>query len=153
MSEKIVSVIGIGRVGLPLCLSLAEAGFKVFGIDKREDYLKEISEKKMPFEEANAQELLEKHVNKNFIPSNDLSKIKESDYIILTIGTPVDEHLNPDYRQIDEVTKNLVKNLKKDQLIILRSTVSPGTTEYLKDLIEKETEFKIGKDLFLAFCP
>lgn len=153
MNEKTVSVIGIGRVGLPLCLTLAEAGFKVFGIDVREDYLKEISEKKMPFEEENAQKLIEKHVNQTFFPSSDLGKVRESDYVILTIGTPVDEHLNPDYKQIDAVAKNLIKNLKKDQLIILRSTVSPGTTEYLKDLIEKESKMKIGKDLFLAFCP
>lgn len=150
---KTVSVIGIGRVGLPLCLSLAEAGFKVYGIDKREDYIETIKNKEMPFKEENAKELLEKHVNENFIPSVELNKVKESDYVILTIGTPVDEHLNPEFKQIDSLTRNLLQHLKKNQVIILRSTVSPGTTEYLKDLIEKETEFSIGKDLFLAFCP
>ncbi len=150
---KTVSVIGIGRVGLPLCLSLAEAGFKVYGIDKRQDYIQTIKNKEMPFEEDKAKELLEKHVNSNFIPSIELNKVKESDYVILTIGTPVDEHLNPEFKQIDSLTRNLLPYLKKNQVIILRSTVSPGTTEYLKDLIEKETEFKIGKNLFLAFCP
>ncbi|MBU2476460.1 nucleotide sugar dehydrogenase [Candidatus Micrarchaeota archaeon] len=150
---KKVSVIGVGRVGLPMCLSLAEAGYKVYGIDVRKDYIQQIKEKKMPFVEENAQELLEKHVDVNFFPSTDTKKIEESEYIVLTIGTPVDEHLNPDYKQIQEVTKTLLKHLKKNQTIILRSTVSPGTTEYLKDLIEKETEMKAGKDFFLAFCP
>ncbi len=150
---KSVSVIGIGRVGLPLCLSLAEAGFKVYGIDKRQEYIEVINKGKMPFEEEKAGELLKKHAEKNFFALTDLSKAKESDVIILTIGTPVDEHLNPEFRQIDELTRNLLPFLKKNQLIVLRSTVSPGTTEYLKDLIEKETDFIVGKDLFLAFCP
>ncbi len=148
-----VSVIGIGRVGLPLCLSLAEAGFKVFGIDLSEEYIQKIKEKKMPFFEEHAQELLEKHVNKNFFPLTEMKKINESDFIVITIGTPVDEHLNPDYKQIQKLTKNLIKYLKENQTIILRSTVSPGTTKYMKEIIEKETKMKIGKNLFLAFCP
>ncbi|MFH1895422.1 MAG: nucleotide sugar dehydrogenase [archaeon] len=153
MNQKIVSVIGIGRVGLPMCLSLAEAGYKVFGIDVRKEYLEKIKKKEMPFVEDNAQELLEKHVNVNFFPSTDIKKIEESGYIVLTIGTPVDKHLNPDYSQIQAVAKNIIKHLKKNHIIILRSTVSPGTTEYLKDLIEKETGMIAGKDFFLAFCP
>ncbi len=151
--KKTVSVIGIGRVGLPLCLTLAQAGFKVYGIDVREDYIEKIKKKEMPFEEENAQKLLEKYTGKEFIPSTDLSKVKESEHVVLTIGTPVDEHLNPDYRQIDGVIENLIENLQENQTIILRSTVSPGTTEYLKDKIEKESKMKIGKNLFLAFCP
>lgn len=151
-NNNTVSIIGIGRVGLPLCLTLAESGYQVFGIDVREDYVKTISEGKMPFIEDGAQELLDKHVNKKFYPTTDLKKVKESRYIILTLGTPVDEHLNPDYKQIDKVIKNIAPLLKKNQVLILRSTVSPGTTEYIKEVIEKATDLKVGEDLFLSFC-
>lgn len=152
-SKKTASVLGIGRVGLPLCLILAEEGYKVFGIDVREDYVQKIARAEMPFMEENAAELLKRHVNKNFFPTTDTEKVKESEYIVLTLGTPVDEHLNPDYRQIDSAIRDLTKQLKKGQTIILRSTVAPGTTEHLKDIIEKETGIIIGKEIFLAFCP
>lgn len=150
---KTVCVIGIGRVGLPLCLTLAEAGYKVHGIDVRQDYVDKIAKAEMPFIEEHAQELLAKHVNKNFFPSTDSAKVKEADYIVFTLGTPVDEHMNPDYKQINSVMNDIKSNLKKNHVIILRSTVAPGTTEYLKDTIEKETGMIVGKDLFLAFCP
>jgi len=148
-----VSVVGIGRVGLPLCLILAESGYKVYGIDVRQDYIAKIKKAEMPFVEDKAQELLEKHVNKNFFPTTEMAKTKEADYIVLTLGTPVDEHLNPEYKQIEAVMQSIVKLLRKGQTIILRSTVAPGTTEYLKDFIEKQSTLKVGKDIFLAFCP
>ncbi len=153
MEEKKVCVVGIGRVGLPLCLILAEAGYKVFGIDVRQDYVQKIARAEMPFVEEHALELLEKHVNKNFFPTEKSDEIGNSDYVVLTLGTPVDEHLNPDYKQLDTVMRELIKHPKKGQVIVLRSTVAPGTTEYLKGLIEKETALKVGKDIFLAFCP
>ncbi len=150
--EKI-AILGIGRVGLPLSLIIAETGFTVYGIDVREDYVNLIKSKKMPFVEEEAQELLEKQVGKNFFPTTEIKHLSEVDIIILTLGTPVDEHLNPDFKQINSVLHDLKDKLRKGQLIILRSTVSPGTTEYIKEFIEKNTSFQVGKDLFLAFCP
>lgn len=151
--DNSISVIGIGRVGLPLSLSFAEAGYKVFGIDVDEKLIETLLQSNMPFMEKNAQELLTKHINKNFIPTLNNSKIKDSKYIIVSLGTPVDEHLNPDYSQIDFIKKTIAENLQKNHVIILRSTVSPGTTEYLKDYLEKTTRLRCGKDFFLAFCP
>lgn len=151
--EKTASVIGIGRVGLPLSLTLAEAEYKVYGIDSNKEYVQEILKGKMPFMEEKGQEYLEKHLNNKFFPTTDSSKVKESEYILLTLGTPVDEHLNPDYGQIKKVAEDLKDNLKKGHTVILRSTVAPGTTEYLKGFFENKTKLKVGKDLFLAFCP
>ena len=79
--------------------------------------------------------------------------MKKSSVIILTLGTPVDENMNPVFDQINESLAAMLPNLRKYQLIILRSTVSPRTTIYVKDWIEKKSQFKIGHDLYLAFCP
>ena len=151
--DKTISVIGIGRVGLPLSLTLADAGFKVFGIDIDKKLVENLNNKKMPFMETGAQELLERYINNKFIPRLDFEKLAESKYIIISLGTPVDEHLNPNYSQIDSVKKILADNMQKEQTIILRSTVSPGTTNYLKDFLQKKTGLICGKGFYLAFCP
>jgi UDP-N-acetyl-D-mannosaminuronic acid dehydrogenase len=152
-SSNTVSVIGVGRVGLPLSLVLCEAGFTVYGIDVNTDMISKLLNKQMPFMEKDADSLLQKHSGTSFIPTTDSSKIGESDYVIITLGTPVDDHLNPDFKQLDSIFPKLVKNIKTGQTLILRSTVSPGTTEFIKDKLEKETKLVCGKDFYLAFCP
>lgn len=151
---KKVSIFGVGRVGLPLALVFAEKGCEVIGIDIDKERLDLIKQGKMPFLEHGAEELLKKHVNNRFlVTENPEQGVKNSDYLILTLGTPVDEHMNPVFSQIEKVIDDILPHLKEDQTIILRSTVSPETTEYLKRYIERKTEFQIGKNLYLAFCP
>ena len=152
-SSNTVSVIGVGRVGLPLSLVLCEAGFTVYGIDVNTDMISKLLNKQMPFMEKDADSLLQKHSGTSFIPTTNSSKIGESDYVIIPLGTPVDDHLNPDFKQLDSIFPKLVKNIKTGQTLILRSTVSPGTTEFIKDKLEKETSLVCGKDFYLAFCP
>jgi UDP-N-acetyl-D-mannosaminuronic acid dehydrogenase len=106
----------------------------------------------MPFMEEGS-DLLKKYVNKNFVPTISYDVIKSSDILILTLGTPIDENMNPVLDQINDALSKIIPQLKKKQLIILRSTVSPETTIYVKDTIELKTDFKVGKDIFLAFCP
>lgn len=148
-----LSVIGIGRVGLPLALAFASKGAQVTGMDVNEPYLQKLREKRMPFFEAGAQELLEKHMGSGFSVTSSIGEAMESDAVILTLGTPVDEFMNPDYSQIDSVLGGMVPHLHPGQVIILRSTVSPGTIEYVKDFIEARSKLAVGRDLFLAFCP
>lgn len=146
-------VVGIGRVGLPLALVFAFKGVDTYGIDIDQKKVDMLKEGKMPFLEEGAEELLKETVNKTFHPTTDVSVAKEVDYIILTLGTPVDEFLNPMFNQIETSLNSLYKYLKRGQTIILRSTVSPGSTEYVKNIIEKNTGLSVGKDIFLAFCP
>lgn len=147
-----VSVVGIGRVGLPLALFLAERGHLVYGLDVDQEKINLISKKHMPFMEDGAEELLKKHVNKSFITTADFSKISQSKVIILTLGTPVDENMNPSLVQIDKALATASPYFKKDQLLILRSTVSPGTTEYVRSILN-ELGFQVGTNFYLAFCP
>lgn len=151
--EKTISIVGIGRVGLPLALVLADEGFKVYGIRRNKEKIKALKKRKMPFIEKDAPQLLQKYVNKSFFPTTDYSVIGKSNVIIITLGTPIDENMNPVLDQIDSALGNIIPFLKKNQLIILRSTVSPRTTLYVKDKIEINTKLKVGKDIFLAFCP
>lgn len=152
MKRNTVAVIGIGRVGLPLALVLANSGYKVFGIGRSLDKINSLLKGKMPFIDEGA-ELLKKHVSKHFFPTISYTTIKDSGVIILTLGTPIDENMNPVLDQIDIAVNNMIPYLKKNQLIILRSTVSPRTTIYVKEKIEDLTKFKVGRDVFLAFCP
>lgn len=148
-----ISIIGIGRVGLPMALVLANEGFKVFGIGRDDAKIKKINKGIMPFMEKGAPSLLKKVIGKNLFVTTDYSYIKKSDYILLTLGTPVDSNMNPVYSQINESIKNAIPYFKAGQVLILRSTVSPGTTKYVASLIEEQTKLRVGKNFYISFCP
>jgi len=150
----ITSVIGIGRVGLPLALVLAkDTGSMVFGIGRDLKKINQINKGIMPFIEKGAVPLLKKHIARDFVATTDYSVIGKSDYVILTLGTPVDENMNPVYAQINESIMCAMPYFKPGQTLILRSTVSPRTTKYVQCLVEDNTDLRIGKNFFLAFCP
>ncbi|HEX8965537.1 MAG TPA: nucleotide sugar dehydrogenase [Patescibacteria group bacterium] len=151
--KKTVAVIGIGRVGLPLALVLAKGNFHVYGIGRDPKKIEEIKKGKMPFIEVEAPELLKKHVNKDFIPTTDYSEIAKCDYIILTLGTPIDENMNPVYDQINAALNACKPYFKKGQTLILRSTVSPKTTEYVRYFLNEIKGITVGENFYLAFCP
>ncbi len=147
------AVVGIGRVGLPMALVLADSGFTTFGIGRDINKINEIKSGQMPFIEKGAGVLLKKYVNKMFFPTTSYKSIKDVNVIILTLGTPVDENMNPVLDQIDTALSLMKPYLKPGQLLILRSTVSPRTTEYVKLFINDINGFQVGKNFFLAFCP
>lgn len=148
-----VAIIGIGRVGLPLALILADEGYTVYGIGRQQQKIDEINKGKMPFLELGAPTLLKKHVGKKFTATTDYSIIRKCSYIILTLGTPVDENINPVYDQINESISKALDFFRPNQTLILRSTVSPRTTQYVQSLIEERGVFRVGNNFFLAFCP
>lgn len=153
MKGKNISVVGVGRVGLPLALFLANENHQVFGIGRNQTKIENLNKKIMPFMEKGADKLLKKYTGKNLLFTTDYQVIKKSEIIILTLGTPVDENMNPVLDQIDASIDEMIPFFKNNQLIILRSTISPRTTDYVKEKIETKSKFKIGKNIFLAFCP
>lgn len=152
LKEK-VAVIGVGRVGLPLAIFLADKGHTVWGLDIDQEKISLISKGNMPFMEERAEILLKKHLNKSLQFSTDYSKIADANVIILTLGTPVDENMNPSMVQIDNALKSASKYFKSNQLLILRSTVSPGTTAYVGSYINDLFKIEVGRNFYLAFCP
>lgn len=149
----IVSIVGIGRVGLPLALFLADKGHKVFGLDVDEEKVRLINKGQMPFMEDGADVLLKRYANNSFTASSDFSLITKSKIVILTLGTPVDDNMNPSLVQIDRALETIKPYLKKGQIMILRSTVSPGTTSYVRHAINDFGRLTVGQNFHLAFCP
>lgn len=156
MDNNKIAIFGVGRVGLPLALVLADKGFKVTGIDVDPYRISLLKHKIMPFMEEGAQPLLEKHSGKNFqiFSQQHLGRvISENPIVILTLGTPIDDTYSPNFSQIEDLITAMAPFIKEGHLIIFRSTLSPGTTEQLARQFEEQTKLKVGQSLFLAYCP
>ena len=148
--ETTAAVIGVGRVGLPLALFLESQGFRVVGIDIDRLLLERLARKEMPFREQGCQELL----SRSRITFTDrYAAAAEADHIVITVGTPLRSHIETDLSLVHEVIRGLLPLLRPGQTIILRSTVAPETTAYLKQYIELHGPLRVGTDLGLAFCP
>jgi UDP-N-acetyl-D-mannosaminuronic acid dehydrogenase len=145
-----VAIIGLGRVGIPLCLFMDNLGFSVIGIDRDDNVINSLRKKKMPFFEEGCDELISK-TKVQFV--NDIKYASNVDYIIITVGTPLLNNIETDLSGVFEVVKSLLNILKKGHSIILRSTVAPETTTFIKKYIELNTDLIVGKDLSLSFCP
>ena len=151
MFEYDVCIVGTGRVGLPLALSLIESGQKVTGVDLDENLRNCVNGGKMPFHEPGYEELVASK-QLQIQPKPD-DAVPNSAAVVITVGTPLHNHIETDLSQIQRVLAGLGAHFRKGQLIILRSTVAPGTTSYVRKWIERNTDFTIGKDLYLSFCP
>lgn len=154
-----ITVIGAaGHVGLPFSLVCANAGYNVLGIDMNKNAVEKINSGIVPFIEEGAEPILKQNLQKQTIRfSDNYSDINHfSDAIAVMIGTPIDEEGNPRLDHISQLfSLRLLYTIQKTPgiLILLRSTVSPGTTKILKDLIEKELKIKEGVDFHLVFAP
>lgn len=156
MEDQKIAVFGIGRVGLPLALVLADKGYSVTGVDVDPYRLTLLRHGIMPFMEEGAEELLKKHINKKFqvISQDHFGRVvKDNSILIITLGTPIDDRYSPSFKQVEDLILQMSPFIQKGHLIILRSTISPGTTEYLAKQLEEQTKLTVGKDLFLAYCP
>ena len=140
---------GCGHVGLPLSIMLASKGKKVCIYDINEESMNLISKGIMPFKEEGAEEVLKSALKSgNLILSKDPQVISNSENVIIVIGTPVDEFLNPRLSEIKKFFDYYIDYFTEGQLIILRSTIYPGTTEHINKWVNDA-----DKNLDLAFCP
>ncbi len=155
MKRENVAVIGAaGHVGLGLTLSIADAGHQVFGIDINQAAIETIRRGEVPFVEEGAERMLA-HVlaNGSLAMTSDLAVIADCSVVIVILGTPIDENLNPVVAPLHNLFRALRPHLRKGQMIVLRSTVSPGTTNSIRAALERETEWRIGGNLFLVYAP
>src|SRR5579864_5593999 len=125
-----VIVGGCGHVGLPLALSLSDCGYRV-GIDDIDaTKVAFVKAGHVPFLETGAEALLKKLLpTGRLVLASDPSLAESTDTVILVIGTPIDEFMNPSVRIFDKVLDDLMPHLRSGSLVVLRSTVFPGTTE------------------------
>lgn len=155
MQQSTVAVVGAaGHVGFGLTLSMADAGHQVYGIDINRKAVEEISAGHVPFVEEGAQEVLARVLQTGRLKmTTDLDVIRDCEVIILVLGTPIDENLNPILEPLMRLCEQVAPHMHRRQLLILRSTVSPGSTENIRRAIEKYTGMMVGEDIYLVFAP
>jgi UDP-N-acetyl-D-mannosaminuronic acid dehydrogenase len=147
--RDVVVVGGCGRVGLPLAIAFAKEGLDVAAYDLAEGTVKLVNDGTMPFDEPGAEGALREAVDAGrLVASTDASVVGTARNIIVVIGTPVDEHLNPDPSSLPKALAACFEHFRDGQLVVLRSTVYPGVTA----LIERKFA-EGGVDVDLAFCP
>ncbi len=159
MVTKIV-VIGLGYVGIPAAALLADVeGHDVTGLQRRSKRsgwkIDVLNSGKSPIEgiEPGLDELIAKVVGKGtFRASDDIEILKDADVILIDVQTPTDSQNMPQYLSLREVSKNIGQRIKKGAMVVVESTVAPGTTQHVvQTIIEKESGMKCGKDFDLAF--
>jgi len=147
-----VAVIGgAGHVGLPLSLVLAQHGHRVTVVDTDLAKLESIKAGSFPFLEAGGPELLKRclaEFPERIAFTGDLSRVRQCSVIIVTIGTPVDEHLNPCFSVIQDCILALKPFLHEGQTLLLRSTLFPGTSSRVLAVLKAS-----GLDVGISFCP
>jgi UDP-N-acetyl-D-mannosaminuronic acid dehydrogenase len=145
-----VAIIGLGRVGLPLALSFAERGLSVLGIDNDPQRLETLRAGRMPFHETGAEELLARHP---IALSDRVADAAQAQQIVITLGTPSFAHIEIDMRDIRQALDDLLPVLSEGHSLILRSTVAPGTTDFVAGYLHKHRGFAIGSEVFVAHVP
>ena len=139
---------GLGHVGLPLGLSLAAAGKRVVLYDINEKAVETVSAGTVPFIEHGAEPVLRQVLGKTLSISSDRKVISQSHFVVVVIGTPVDEHLNPEFGMFRRFFDGILDQVRDGQHILLRSTVFPGTTEWIHNYLQT-----MGRDVRVSFCP
>jgi UDP-N-acetyl-D-mannosaminuronic acid dehydrogenase len=148
-SNDVVVIGGGGHVGLPLAIALADRGSKVVVYDINESTVATVMGGVVPFAEPNAEPMLKRAIAEGrFSASTDPAVVASAEHVIVVIGTPVDEHLNPDPNAIPLALAQTSDHFKDGQILILRSTVYPGVTALVERMISD-----LGLDMDVAFCP
>ena len=148
-SVQVVIVGGCGHVGLPLGLAFADAGLSVLLYDVDADVVDTVRSGKMPFLEHGADEVLARVLASGKLTcSTTPEHVGEAEHVVVVIGTPVDEHLNPDPAAVVRAIELIVDHLHDGQHIVMRSTVYPGVTAMVERLLASH-----GKAIDVSFCP
>lgn len=150
-----VAVVGLGYVGLVIATVLASRGCRVFGVDTNRKIVEAANKGKPHFFEPELEDLLRAAVAEGrFTASTDMAHAKDAEMKLVTVGTPLGDNLEPDLRAISAVAKALTEAIKPGDIILLKSTVTPGVTEgTFGALLEESSGLKAGKDFFLGFSP
>jgi len=148
-TRDVVVVGGCGHVGLPLAIALAQRGLDVGVYDLSEIATKLVNDGNLPFEESGAEPVLREVIDAGrFVATTDPAVVGTADTVIVVIGTPVDEHLNPDPNALPQALAACNPYFHDGQLIILRSTVYPGVTALVETRLAE-----LGVQVDVAFCP
>ena len=153
-NKFVIGIVGLGYVGLPLGLEFTEKGFEVIGfdIDKRKvDYIN--NKKGSYIKHIPSKRIINSVNNKKLSATDDFSKIKKVDAIIICVPTPLTVNREPDLSFVIDTSLEISKYLRKGHFISLESTTYPGTTDEVLLPIFEKSGLKSGKDFYLCFSP
>lgn len=144
-NNSIFVIGGFGHVGLPLAISFANKNLSVKIFDKDLSKSEKIKKGEMPFIEYGSEKLLKKVIkNKNLTIAENISSISNSKFIVITIGTPIDEYQNPKTKEFIELIYQIKKYIKNNQILIIRSSVFPGMCDKIHEILKSSN---------IVYCP
>ena len=147
-----VGVVGIGYVGLPSMVAIAEAGFRVTGIDSDESRVALINAGESYIEDVDKALLANLVHAEKISATTSYQAIRDLDVVLVCVPTPITKHKEPDLEPLKAAITGMAANMRREQLLVLQSTTYPGTTqEFVLPMLEK-TGLKVGKDFYLAFA-
>lgn len=148
-----VAIIGLGYVGLPTAVAIAESGYQVLGIDIQAKKVKKVNQGKSYIRDVSS-DRLKKVVKAGQLKAfNNHKPLKKADIVLICVPTPLDKNKVPNISFIEKTAKKIAKYLHKEQLIILESSTYPGTTREVILPILKKNKLKAGEDFYLAYSP
>ncbi len=148
-----IGIIGLGYVGLPLCMAIARSGAPVVGFDIDTSKAATLSQGKSYIKHISDSDVQELAASGRFRATADFAQLAKMDAILICVPTPLTAHFEPDLTYVEATTQTIAKHLRPGQLIVLESTTYPGTTvEVCKPILEANG-LKSGSDFFLAFSP
>ncbi len=139
--DRDVAIVGLGRIGLPLALSFADRGLRTVGVDVDPERLEAVRAGRMPWQETGTEELLGR-VGDRLEVTDRVGDAAGARDLVLTLGTPSFAHVEIDISDIRSALDDLLPVLEEDHLIVLRSTVAPGTTEWVAGYLERRLGFR-----------
>ncbi len=148
-----VGVIGLGYVGLPLAVEIARNGFDVIGVDIDKRRVSAINKGNSYISDVNSSELRRLVQREKIEATNDYRQLKSCDIILICVPTPVNVNKEPNLQLVYDSAREITKILRKGQLVILKSTTYPETTEKVLLPLLNKSGLKVGRDFYLAFCP
>jgi len=149
-----IAIVGLGYVGLPLCLQFARSGVTVLGLDIDPAKVKRINRGASYIKHIPAKDIAKLVRAKKFSASSDFSRVSEVDAVIICVPTPLKKNREPDISYILKTGTAIAPHLKRGALVVLESTTYPGTTEEeLRSVLEKKSGMKAGRDFHLAYSP
>jgi UDP-N-acetyl-D-glucosamine dehydrogenase len=151
--EVLFGIVGLGYVGLPLAIELAQAGFRVLGLDISERVVDGLNAGHSHVKDVSDEALRGVIAAGRFEATTDATRLAEPDAISICVPTPLSKFKDPDVSYIVAATEAVKRTLRRGQAIILESTTYPGTTREILLPALESTGLKVGEDFFLAFSP
>ena len=153
--DKKVAVIGLGYVGLPLAALCAKKGYPVFGLDAKEAVVAMLQQGRCHIRDEVVERLLSEAIaSGNFTATADAEQISDCNIYLICVPTPVDDNNDPDLKPLEGACRVIGPHLKRGDLVVVESTVFPGTCEQVVvPLLEEISGLSVRDDIYLAHCP